>query len=127
MNTIARTFLIFLIAMNAACTTFKPTAASTEQIQRLIQTERLLSPGDRVRLVTRDAREHDFRISVIDLDESLVIGANDAVHISEIVRLEKRGMSWLKTGLLIGGLVLATSGSECSDDCGEYGNGILCC
>ena len=131
MKTIARTLLVCLIALNAACTTFRPTAASTEQIQRLIQNQQLLSPGDRVRLTTGNGLEHDFRITVIDLEESLVIGDTDVVPIRDIVALETRQVSWVKTGLLIGALSLALLDTDCTDECGygpyPYYAGYHCC
>jgi hypothetical protein len=112
--------LLICVLPNAACTTFRPTAASAEQIQRLIQSERLLAPGDRIRLMTNDQLAHDFRITVIDLDEGLVIGDTDVVKIQDIAALETRQVSWIKTGLLIGALTLALIDTDCVDSCG-YG------
>jgi hypothetical protein len=123
--------LLICVLANAGCTTFKPTAANAEQIRRLIQSERLLEPGERVRLVTRDQLAHDFRITVIDLDEGLVIGDTDVVPIEDIVALETRQVSWIKTGLLIGGLTLALIDTDCEDTCGygpyPYYAGYHCC
>jgi hypothetical protein len=48
------------------------------------------------------------------------------VPIRDIVALEKRERSWVKTGALIGVAVLLTFGSDCEDECNEYG-GFLCC
>jgi len=129
MKNIPLSLSILCLSLICGCTSWQPTAAEPQELRRLIESEGLLAPGDRVKLVTADdvVNVHEFRVDAVDLDAGVVTGAHDAVPISEIVSLEKRGMSWLKTGLLIGGLVLATSGSECSDDCGAYGNGILCC
>jgi hypothetical protein len=114
--------------MNCGCTTWRPTEANPQEIQHLIESEGLLAPGDRVKLVTADnaVHVHEFRVDKLDLEEGLVIGSSDVVRISDIVSVEKRKTSWLKTGLLIGGLALATMGTECSDDCGEIG-GFYCC
>jgi hypothetical protein len=32
----------------------------------------------------------------------------------------------MKTGILVGGLVLGILGSDCEDDCNEFG-GFMCC
>jgi hypothetical protein len=59
----------------------------------------------------------------------VVTGADDVVPIGEIVAVEKRELSWVKTGLLVGGLVISTFGSGCEDDCGGGLGGIgpFCC
>jgi len=128
MRGITPVFLMLVIPLSTACTTFQPTEASPDQIQRLILSGELLEPGDRVKLVTTDesVRVHDFRIVEVDLDVGVVIGRDDVVRIPEIVALETRKLSWLRTGLLIGGLVLAIQGPECSDNCGGY-SGFPCC
>lgn len=100
-------FLAFSLAWllaNSACTTLQPTEASPEQLQRLILSENLLKPGQRVRLVTNDEAEHQFRIAEVDLEREVVTGDDEAVLISEIVAVETREVSVGRTALLTGGL-----------------------
>ena len=114
---------LLCMILTSACSTFQPTAASPEQIQRLIISERLVAPGDRVRLVTADNSVYDFRIAAIDIDEGLVIGTTAVIPIQDIVEIETRQLSWIKTGLLLGvsALALATADTDELARCGQYG------
>jgi hypothetical protein len=110
----------------SACTSFRPVEQPADQIQRQIIGEALLSPGDKVRLVTTDGEAHEFRIAAVDATQGRLSGKHDVVQIKDIVTLEKRELSWTKTGILIGGLVLGIFGTDCEDDCDDYG-GFFCC
>jgi len=112
--------LIACLLFSAGCTSFRPTSSDPALVRRAISTQSLLHAGDRVRITRTDASVVEFRITTIDLEEGLIIGPNEVVRIDEIAGLETREISWLKTGLLIGGLALALADSECSDECG-YG------
>ena len=97
---------VALVFLNSACTTMRPTHVPSAEIQSRILAGDLLAPGDRVRLATKDGTVHELRIASVDLDRGVVTGADDAVPIAEIVAVEKRELSWVKTGILIGGLVV---------------------
>jgi hypothetical protein len=123
------TMVILCAVVSSACTTYQPTVASPEEIQRRIHAGGLLEIGDRVKLTTADetVHVHKFRVTELNFGEGLVGGKNIAIRVSAIVALEIRELSWVKTGLLIGGLTLGTTGTECTDDCGELGIGYFCC
>jgi hypothetical protein len=112
-------FIVWLLA-SAGCTSFRPTSSDPALIQRAIVNQGLLQAGERVRITRTDASVAEFRITTIDLEEGLIVGPNEIVRIDEIAGLETRELSWLKTGLLIGGLALALVDTECTDECG-YG------
>jgi len=97
--------LLACLLVSSACTTLQPTEASPEELQRLILSEDLLEPGQRVRLVTADEVVHEFRIAEIDLERGVVMGDDEAVLISEVVAVETREVSVGRTALLTGGLV----------------------
>lgn len=98
-------FLMLSLLSNCGCTSLRPTEATPEELQRLILTESLLQPRQRVRLVTADQMVHTFRITAIDLEQGLIVGGDDAVPISEIVAVDTQNVSIGRTALLTGGLI----------------------
>jgi hypothetical protein len=97
--------VLAVILLSCACTTLKPTEASPAELQRMITSENLFEPGDRVRLVTADGAVHKFRVRELDLEQGLVIGKADTVPVADIVAVETREVSVGKTAVLTGGLV----------------------
>jgi len=104
MKSVFRALLLVFLAVNSACTTLQPTEATAGEIQRLILAEGILEPGQRVRLVTRDETEYEFRVTAIDAGNGIVLGKDVAVPIDEIVAVETREISAGRTALLTGGL-----------------------
>jgi len=104
-----RRVLLALLAASVmlcpACTTLQPTEASPQEIRRLILSDGLLEPGQRVRLVTADEVAHEFRITNIDIEQGIVHGEDAAVRVDSIVAVETREVSVGRTALLTGGLV----------------------
>ena len=88
-----------------ACSTLEPTEASPQELQRLILSEGILAPGQRVRLVTADELEHEFRITSIDIEQGIVYGEDEAIPVDGIVAVETRKISAGRTALLTGGIV----------------------
>ena len=122
-----RASLIVIVGLPlVACESFRPVEAPADQIQLRILSEGFLERGDEVRLVTRDGTVHEFRVTGVDVAQGTLTGKKDAVQVTDIVSLEKRVFSPLKTGFLVGGLVIGLLGTDCEDDCNEYG-GVLCC
>ena len=122
--------IAMLLVLAAACTAFRPVAGPPERIQRSIAADALLAPGDRVRLGTSDGNVLEFRVATVDLGRGTVTGKRDGVPIGKIVTLEKRELSWVKTGVLIGLLTLGVFGSDCEDDptCDQFPEyGGFCC
>jgi hypothetical protein len=100
--------LITLLATSAgaACSTVKPVEAPPEELHRLITSEGLLEPGDRVQLTTADGIRHEFRIVSVDLDEGLIRGAEEAVPIADLIAVQTREVAVGKTTALAAGLYL---------------------
>ena len=109
-----------------ACTSMHPVEEPAATIQQQILNEGLIASGDEVRVVTADGAVHQFRVREVDLDAGTVSGDEDAVAITNIVTLEKREFSGLKTGLLVGGVVLGLLGTSCEASCDDS-PGPFCC
>lgn len=109
-----------------ACTSLSTVEGPAERIGQRIGEEGLLAPGDKIRLVTADGKTHKLEVTEIDLGTGTLRGKDDALAIDDIIALEKRKLSWVKTGLLIGvavGLLTADcEGPDCS-----LGGGPICC
>jgi hypothetical protein len=93
------------MTVNSGCTTLQPAEATPDELQRLILSEGILEPGQRVRLVTRDKAVHEFRVTVVDSEKGVVHGKDESVPIGDIVAIETREISAGRTALLTRGLV----------------------
>jgi hypothetical protein len=65
------TAYLLIIALTA-CTTMRPIDASPIELQHFIKSGELLSPGDRVRIVTADQKVYQFAISKVE--RSQIVG-----------------------------------------------------
>jgi len=115
-----------LALLTGACTSLRPIEAPREEVQRRILSEGLLEPGDRVRLVTADGMAHEFRVARVDVEAGVVSGGDETVRIADVTRLEKREVSALKTGLLIGIPLFGILTADCTDNCNGQ-KGLGCC
>jgi hypothetical protein len=97
--------LVTLLTLIAGCTTLRPVEMPPDQLQHLIVSERLLGPGDRVRLVTADDTEHRFRVVAVDVEGGWIVGENESVRIADVVAVETREFSKGKTAALAGGVI----------------------
>jgi hypothetical protein len=90
----------------AGCTSLRPVEGTTDELQNRINSGGLLAGGDRISVVTADAKTHKFRVRVIR--EGMIegrmdiAGGTDRVPVDQIVSLQKREFSRTKTWLLIG-------------------------
>jgi hypothetical protein len=84
----------------AACTTLRPIEGSPNDLQSRIGSGGLLEAGDRVSIVTADAKTHKLRVRRISA--GIIEGRKDRVPIDQIVSLQKRQFSRAKTWLLVG-------------------------
>ena len=75
-----------LIISVTACTTLRPNDGSPIELQQFINSGGLLSPGDRVRIVTADENVHCFAITKVGA--GLISGANELVAVDQVVSLE---------------------------------------
>jgi len=100
MKSIAAPLLVGIVLLTSACTSLQPQEAPPEEIQRLIVTEGLLVPGEKVRIVTADDAVHKFRIVSVDLENAVVNGRDNSVPFAEIVAVETREFAIGKTTAL---------------------------
>ncbi len=99
------TFLSMLLVIStAACTTLTPVDIPPEELQQRLRDGKLVSAGDRVRLVTADEAVHEFRVTEISLEQDMVLGRDTRVPIGEVVAVETREVSAGRTALLTGGV-----------------------
>jgi hypothetical protein len=102
MNRTSVVVLLTLALLSTSCTTLKTTEAPPEEVHRLIMTEDILKPGDKVKIVTTDGVSHEFRVTSIDRERGLVVGDGDEIPIVDIVALETQEISVGRTALLAG-------------------------
>jgi hypothetical protein len=119
--------VITVASLTFGCTTLRSIDGPPERIQQEIRAGHLVGPGDRVRIVTRDGTAQSFRVADVTSDGTL-IGNDRRVAVGDIVALQERRTSWIKTGLLIGFLGIGLFDTRCSGDpCGDFGGGPNCC
>ncbi len=119
--------VLAVASLTFGCTTLRPVEGPPERIQEQIRSGHLVVPGDRVRVTVRDGTAQSFRVAEVRSDGQL-IGKDRQVAVGDIVGLEKRRTSWIKTGLLIGLLGVGLFDTKCTGDpCGPYGGGPYCC
>ena len=119
--------VIVAASLTFGCTTLHRVEGPPEQIQEQIRAGHLVAPGDRVRVTTRDGAAQSFRVAEVGSDGKLIGKDRKQVAIGDIVTLEKRQTSWIKTGLLIGLLGIGLFDTRCTGDpCGDFG-GLYCC
>jgi hypothetical protein len=82
------------------CTSLRPVEGTSTELQSRINSGALLTRGDRISVVTTDAKTHQFRVRAIS--EGAIEGSRDRVPVDQIVSLQKREFSRTKTFLLIG-------------------------
>jgi hypothetical protein len=100
----AKLAVLLATMASAACSTVKPVEAPPEELQRLITSESLLAPGDRVQLVTTDGSRHEFRVTSVNVDEGLIRGEDEAVPIADVIAVQTRKIAIGKTTALAAGL-----------------------
>jgi hypothetical protein len=94
-------FIVLAALMSfAGCTTLRPIERTPAELQNRIGSGGLLARGDRVSIVTADAKTHKFRVRAIS--EGIVQGRKDRVPVDQIVSVQKREFSRVKTTLLVG-------------------------
>ena len=84
----------------AGCTSLRPVEGTPNELQSRINSGGLLTHGDRISIVTTDAKTHKFRVRVIS--EGIIEGRQDRLRVDQIVSLQKSEFSRVKTFLLIG-------------------------
>jgi hypothetical protein len=84
----------------SGCTTLRPVEGTANELQSRIDSGGLLIRGDRISVVTADAKTHKLRVRFVG--DGRIEGRTDSVAMNQIVSLRKREFSRTKTWLLIG-------------------------
>jgi len=91
------------IAFFAGCTTFRPIGLTPSELQSQTVSKKDIEPGDQVKIVTIDGKHYKFKVAAITDD--YVEGEKMKVPVVDIVSIETKEFSWVKTLLLTVGLV----------------------
>jgi hypothetical protein len=101
--------LITLISF-AGCTTLRPIQGTSRELQEQINSAELLKAGDRVLIVTRDDKNHAFKVT--EVASGVISGRATEIPVDQVASVEKREFSTGKTValvalslLIVGGLV----------------------
>jgi hypothetical protein len=81
--------LLFFIV--SGCATLRPVDGTPVELRQSITAGELLQSGDRVRIVTEDAKSH--RLTVITVEAGLIVGRNKSVPVDQVKYLEIRQSS----------------------------------
>lgn len=99
-----RKLISILVVINLiGCSTLQPIEAQPKELHDRIRHEHIVKVGDRVRIITEDAKEHQFQVTSIDANQ--ISGESVTIPIESIVALETREISIGKTTLLAGGTI----------------------
>jgi hypothetical protein len=85
------------------CTTLRPVELSQPIIQERILAGDLIRPGDRVQITTIDGKIHEFK--VISITDGIIKGKDMEISVNNIMQVEKRTVSPLKTVFLVVGIL----------------------
>lgn len=102
-----RTLVLAALMVCAGCTTLKPVAGTAPELREKIDSGQLLKAGDRVLIVTTDAKAHRFAVTTIQA--GVIQGKNDSVPIDQVASVQKRRFSRGKTIALVAGLVVSSA------------------
>lgn len=89
---------ITLAAQLAACTSLQPLPSTGGPPYQA------LHAGDEVRIVTRDGKAHEFKVT--GAPEGSVCGAGQCIGVSDIASIDRRDIDGGRTALLIVGILL---------------------
>lgn len=90
------------------CTTLKPVAGTPADLREKIASGQILKAGDRVLIVTTDAKPHRFAVTAIQA--GVIQGKGESVPIDQVASLQKRRFSRGKTIALVAGLAVSAAG-----------------
>src|SRR5450755_2636822 len=102
-------FIVLVVILSCAgCTTLQPIQGTSTELQQRVKSGELLKAGDRVSIVTTDAKTHSF--AVREITAGLIVGRADKISVDQVVSLEKRQFSRAKTVALVVGVILVVGG-----------------
>lgn len=102
-------FIVLVAVISCAgCTTLQPIVGTSTELQQRISSGELLKAGDRVSIVTADAKTHT--LAVREITAGVIVGKTDTIPVEQVVSLEKRQFSRAKTVALVVGVILVVGG-----------------
>jgi hypothetical protein len=96
--------LIAIVSL-AGCTTLRPIEGTPAELQQRLNSGDLLKSGDRVSIVTADYKTHVFKVTAAGT--GIIEGRRQSVPVDQVVSVQKRQFSPVKTWILVGACVLA--------------------
>src|ERR1022692_3201782 len=82
-------FIVLVAVISCAgCTTLQPIVGTSTELQQRISSGELLKAGDRVSIVTADAKTHT--LAVREITAGVIVGKADTIPVEQVVSLEKR-------------------------------------
>ena len=97
------TMVILLLA--SGCTTFKPVGLESEKLHEQLYAGEIIHVQDEVKIRTSDGIDHKFE--VLEIKENRIVGSEVSIPIENIVAIEKREFSAVKTTVLVGVIIYA--------------------
>ena len=104
------TMFLIIILLVSSCTSHRVIEANKPNIQSH------LKPGDKVRVITKDSQEHEFK--VVEVTDEAIVGENQTIMFRDISNLEKVSSNvgkiilYTSLGVLLAGLAIASAASE---------------
>jgi hypothetical protein len=95
--------VVIVCLLISACTSMEIVELPENKLQANIRAGELIVPGEQVRLVTSDGREHEFLVSSVDQES--IHGSKDHIQIDDVVTVKTRRIHAGKTALLAGGVI----------------------
>lgn len=95
--------LLTIVLVLGGCSTMRSVEMPPDELHRAIRAGELLTPGERVQLVTVDGTQAE--LTVTEIDDQSIRGKDGAVPVDDVVALRTRQVSAGKTTLLVGGAV----------------------
>jgi hypothetical protein len=96
--------LIIIVSVFSSCTSLRTIQKSRSEIQEGLARGDLIHPGDKVRIITNDGNQYDFKVTAIG--NGYVKGQDVDILIKDIDLVEKRRINVGKTVLLSGAAFL---------------------
>jgi hypothetical protein len=103
-----RIIVLAAIISCTGCTVLRPIEGTSNELQQRLISGQLLKPGDRVEIVTTNQKAHRFTVTRIDA--GLIEGKTESIQTDQVVSVERRQFSRLRTLALICGVVVVAGG-----------------
>jgi len=98
-----KTMIAWVLMLSlVGCATMSPVAGSPTELQQRITARELLKPGDHVRIVTSDGRNHEFDVTSVSAYS--VDGNKESILVKDVFAVEKREP---RVGVTLGIVTLA--------------------